>query len=187
MDTILRNKTKYDILYNTVKVAGKKWETDRDWRTTYAMLFYALVGNTGKVLTPYVSLEASALKSPTDDHFFSPRLVFRAMMNQFPDILRDKERVFEVVDFCRMVVKVTPEENNKVRYSTEDESGVTYPIVKIRTVDKYDTFGWTEKGKGLLRERKGKELVNSPFPLKHLVPDWLTSFEEKCMRHHGYL
>jgi hypothetical protein len=186
MYTVIRNKTKYDILYNTVKVAGKKWKNDRDWRITYSMLFYALVGNAGKVVTPYTSLAASGLKHATDDHFFSPRLVFRAMMDQFPDILNDREQVFEVVDFCRMVVKVTTEENSKVRYTTEDDVG-TLPIVRVRTLDKYDDFGWIEKGKGLLQERRGNKYVNSPFPLKHLIPDWLTTFEEKCMRHHGYL
>jgi hypothetical protein len=190
MDSIIRrNKTKYDILYTTVRVADKRWTKDRDWRMTYSMLFYALVGNAGKVNTGYISLAASSLKNPTDDHFFSPRLVFRAMMDQFPEILKDKSRLFEIVDFCRMIVKVTGEENSRVRYSPEkDDEGLTgYPIVTMRTIDKYDDFGWTKKGFGLLQEKKGRKLVNSPFPLKHLIPDWLTAFEEKCMRHHGYL
>jgi hypothetical protein len=189
MNTVIRNKTKYDILYDTVKVANKRWKKDKDWRMTYSMLFYALVGNAGKVNTGYVSLAASSLKSPTPDHFFSPRAVFRAIMDQFPELLKDKERLFEIVDFCRMTVGVTSEENNKVRYSPEkdDEGSKGYPIITVRTIDKYDDFGWTQKGVGLLQERKGRKLVNSPFPLKHLIPDWLTAYEEKCMKLHGYL
>jgi len=184
---IIRNKTKYEILFNTVRIADKKWHKDKDWRTTYSMLFYALVGNAGLVRTPYMSLGASKLnRNPTPDHCFSPRLVFRAMMDQCPEILKDKDRLFEVVDFCRHVVAVTKDENDKVKYD-DDISGGVLPIVYARTIDKYDDFGWIEKGKGLLTERKGNKLVNCPFPLKHLIPDWLTAFEEKCMRHHGYL
>lgn len=185
---VSRNKTKYEILYSTVKVAGKRWYKDKDWRTTYSMIFYGLVGNAGLIRTPYMSLAASTLnKEPTPDHCFSPRLVFRAMMDQCPEILKDRDQFYEVVDFCRHVVKVTKSENDKVKYDDDHQGCGLIPIVYARTIDKYDDFGWIEKGRGLLTERKNGKLVNSPFPLKHLVPTWLTAFEEKCMKKHGYL
>lgn len=178
--SIIRNDC-YPRLYRNVSNAVKEWSKDKRTRSWYAGCFYYGVGQLGKVRTEYVSLAASQLKNPTPDHFFSPRLIFRAMMAMCPELLRDRKEFYTIVDFCRLTIDVTSDENAKVKYGQEKDD---YPLVKTRTIDKYDDFGWILRKVGMLKETNGK---NSSFPLKHLIPDWLTAFEEKCMRHHGYL
>ena len=187
---ITRNKTIYALTYSFLKGAGKGkvWERDSDHRRFHSMMFYGGVRDAGNISTPYTSLAASALeREPTPDHFLSPRLVFLAMMDQCREVLKDREKFYEMMDVCRHTVKITSEENNSVKYKPDKVGTGLIPIVTARTVDKYDSFGWVDKGKGLLTERKGGKLVNKPFPLKHMIPDWLTAFEEKCMKHHGFI
>lgn len=186
LQDIRRDMEVYEETYIWLKsrLTDKKWKKSRKNRVFYSTHFYCSVRLAGMITTPYMSLAASNLKKePTPDHCFSPRLVFRAMMDICPEILRDREKFYNLIDFCRHTVKVTSAENEKVKYDDDRNGTGLVPIVYTRTIDKYDDFGWIQKGVGMLKENG----VNSPFPLKHLVPDWLTVFEEKCMRHHGYL
>lgn len=182
---IKRDLEVYSETYNWFKAKSiiNKWKKSRKLRVFYSTHFYCSVGIAGKIVTPYMSLAASLKKGVTEDHCFSPRLVFRAMMDMCPEILFNRELFYAMMDFCRHTVKVTSGQNEQVKYDDDKNGTGLIPIVYARTIDKYDDFGWIEKGAGLLQEN-GK---NSPFPLKYLVPDWFTAFEEKCMRHHGYL
>ena len=87
------------------------------------------------------------------------------------------------MDLCRITVRVTKKQNIDVKFEDTDFG---LPIVRALTYNKYDNFGWVAKKCGLLQEKHDGKLVNSPFPLKQLIPDWFTAFEQKCMKEHGY-
>lgn len=186
-----RNDATYEEIFQLVQHLRKRWPKGNkmtpaivEKRKFLYTLFYNSVGQAGAYVTPYQSIASATLNKATLDHCFAPRIGFLAAMDQCPEILSNREEVYKLVDFCRHTVKVTSEENGNMKYKFNPNG---LPIIRIRTVDKYDRLGWVQTGVGLLQEKRGDKLVNSPFPLKHLIPDWFTAFEEKCMRHHGYL
>lgn len=180
----MRTNVAYEETFAQMKRAVKMWNKGSDYQVYYSTQFYSAVRQAGNIRTPYVTLKATELKKPTPDHCFAPRLVFRAAMDQCPELLLDRESFYHLCEFSRYVVGVTKQENDMVKYKHND---VGLPLIRQLTRDKYDQFAWTEKGRGLLQEKVKNKLVNSPFPLKDIIPDWFTEFEMKCMKEQGYL
>lgn len=188
-----REMVVYRKMYEVFSPDYTRWRTEGTaYRKMQYASFYYYVGLAGKETSPYISIGAQELlrvtgKRPVDDHCMTPRLIYQSLHDQCPEVLLDEEKFYHVVDLARITVQITNEENKQVKYK-QNRRGV-YPIIHARTMDKYDSMGWINKSKGsvILTERKGGKMVNSGFPLKHLIPDWLTAFEEKCMKEHGYL
>ena len=185
-----RNLNKYENVYLVVQATIDKWDEHRDWRISMPANFYNTVCGAGLITTGYLTKEALDMqtihdKEPTKDHFLSPRLGYYALMDKDtgnPELLKNRETLFPLVDLFRHTVGTTGKQNNNARFNP-DKLGAGYlPIVKRRTIDKYNHCEWYKNGEHgtLLVEEAG-------FPLNYIVPDWFTAFEEKCMRHHGYM
>lgn len=179
-----RDPVVYSELYHNMKRAVKHWHKSERYRVVHSATFYYLVGLAGNIATPFMTLEASLQGSTTKDHCFAPRLVFRAVMDQCPELIANKESAYQLIDLCRHTVGVTSQENGIVKF-THNPDGL--PIVTELTCNKYDQFTWVKKKHGVLKENVKGKLVNSPFPLKHMIPYWLTAFEMKCMKEQGYV
>jgi hypothetical protein len=173
----------YEELYDIIQNAHAKWVLGKEYRQFYAGVFYQSVCAAGLRKTSYQTLAAAQGNPATDDHCFSPRLVFRAAMDQCPEIITCRDEFYNLIDLCSITVRITKKQNIEVKFDDKDGG---LPAVHALTRDKYDHFGWVEKGRGLLQEKHNGCMVNSPFPLKHLIPDWFTTFEQKCMRERGY-
>lgn len=178
-----RKPVVYKKLYKFIQDAHEEWHLGKDYRQFYAALFYQSVCAAGLRKTSYQSLAAAQRQPATDDHCFSPRLVFRAVMDQCPEVIADRDEFYNLIDLCRITVRVSKKQNIDVKFIDTD---FELPIVRALTCNKYDRFGWVEKKCGLLQEKQNGKLVNSPFPLKHLIPNWFTAFEQKCMTEYGY-
>lgn len=122
-----------------------------------------------EIVTGYQSRDAflNATDS-TADHFLAARLVYRAMMDQCPEINSDYTQFSKLVETCRNTVRVTSAQNSgSIKFRMEGAR----PVINMLTIDKYDGWGWYKTGTGFLTSRE--------FPLKNLVPEWLTEFERK--------
>ena len=179
-----RDPVVYSELYHIMKRAVKNWHKSARYRMVHSASFYYHVGLAGNIVTPYMTLDASLQGSTTKDHCFAPRLVFRAMMDQCPELIANKESAYQLIDLCRHTVGVTTRENSIVKFKHNPDG---LPIVTELTRDKYDQFTWVKNKHGVLKENVKGKLVDSPFPLKHMIPEWLTEFEMKCMKEQGYL
>jgi len=129
----------------------------------------------------YVSKDAfnSQKNKTTRDHFLSARLVFRAMMAEYPELLHDFDGLHQLVKDCQTTIKITRAQNNgSIKFRVIDEA----PRINALTIDKYDSFGWYHPNHGFLTEYADGKMISKPFPLKHMVPDWLTQFEKKLLK-----
>jgi hypothetical protein len=180
----MRTSVAYEETFVQMRRAVKYWKKGSDYQIYYSTQFYSAVRMAGNINTPYMTLRAASQKKKTADHCFAPRLVFRAVMDTCPELLLDRECFDHLCEFSRHVVSVTRKENNVVKYKHND---MGLPIIRQLTRDKYDQFTWVEKGRGRLQENVNGKLVDSPFPLKDMIPDWFTEFEMKCMKEQGYL
>ena len=170
-----RDLTVYKELHVLMCMAGKQWH-DPTLRKMYANIFYQIIRELRTERTPYQTLEAAQAGKVTHDHWLAPRLVLRALMDQCPEKILDHEEFYEIIDLCCSTVGVTSAQNLQVRFKA---SKFGSPVVRSLTRDKYDAFTWTHKKTGVLPHK-------NVFPLKHLIPDWFTAFEQKCMKEHGY-
>lgn len=180
----MRTSVAYEETFAQMKRAVKMWSKGSDYQIYYSTQFYSAVRMAGNIKTPYMTLGAASQRKKTADHCFAPRLVFRAVMDQCPELLLDRESFDHLCEFSRYTVGVTKEENDIVKYK-HNENGL--PLIRALTQDKYDQFAWVEKGRGLLQEKVKNKLVNRPFPLKDIIPEWFTAFETKCLKEQGYL
>jgi len=173
---------KINKLYQYVQDALNEWDDGEHVRTHYSGLFYQHVFGLKHIFSGYISRDAMSVKknSTTRDHFLSARLIFRAMMDQNRGILKDFNEFVTLVRTCQTTIKVTREQNNT--YEIKFRMNGDIPIIKTLTVEKYDSFGWFQEGKGFLTEFVNGQIVPKKFPLKHLVPDWLTEYEKKFIK-----
>jgi hypothetical protein len=174
---MIRKLIEYEDLHHLILSSGKRWHEPR-LRPRHANLFYQYIRELGTDRTPYQTLEAAHTKEVTHDHWLAPRLVLRALMEECPEILLDRDEFYNVIDLCCSTVGVTSAQNLLVKFKPNPNK-FGLPIVRSLTRDKYDAFTWTHKKTGLLQHK-------NVFPLKHLIPDWFTAFEQKCMKEHGY-
>lgn len=174
-------------LFESVQGAAVEWDGAPDYirptaRTLFSARFYQGIYGMKHNFSGYTSREAfmGHKRNNTEDHFLSARLVFRAMMDQCREILTDFEKFSQLVRDCQTTVRVTKDQNNtfdiKFRMDGDD------PVIRALTIEKYDGWGWYQDGKGFLTEYVNGELVPKKFPLKHMVPDWLTEFEKKYVK-----
>ena len=177
MTPIVRDLETYNTLYKIMLMGAAEWDNPKQ-REIYANFFYQCICTLRKDRTPYLTLDAAHTGKVTHDHWLAPRLVLRALMHERPEILLDRDEFYNVIDLCCSTVGVTSAQNLQVRF-TPNKNKFGLPIVRSLTRDKYDAFTWTHKKTGLLQHK-------NVFPLKHLIPDWFTAFEMKCMKEHGY-
>lgn len=177
MDNILQYKTQK--LFQYCQDADIEWDDGEYVRTHYSALFYQGVYGMRHAFSGYISKDAFLTRQNmvTDDHFLSPRLTFRAMMDQRRDILFDYDLFADLVNVCRTTIRITKQQNNS--YDIKFRMNGITPDIRTTTLEKYDGWGWYQQGKGFLTEYVNGELLPQKFPLKHLVPEWLTTFERQ--------
>jgi hypothetical protein len=173
--TIHRNLTRYKELHTLMRRAGKVWNNP-DLQNMYSNFFYQEIRSLRTERTPYSTIEATRSQTVTHDHWLAPRLVLRALMEERPEVLLDADEFYAIVDLCCSTVGVTSSQNSQVKFKANK---LGLPIVRKLTRDKYDGFTWLHKTTGLVDRARG-------FPLKHRIPEWVTAFEMKCMKEHGY-
>ena len=150
-----------------------KWDVDK--KMIWADEFYNKVFKNGYNNSKIYSQGANALlaesKTPTADHFNSPRMSFWAMMDDYREVITDYDGLKSIVGDLRTIIWVTPCENNLVKYSWQDGK------IKIKelTFTKYDDIRWLDGNTGNYFSRK------EGFPLKHLIPDFVTEYEKKLI------
>lgn len=173
---------KINKLYQYVQDAPNEWDDGEHVRTYYSALFYQHVYGLKHTVSGYISHDAMTVKKEetTDDHFLSARLIFRALMDKNREILKDFDKFVDLIRTCQTTIKVTRDQNNT--YAIKFRMDGEIPIIKALTVEKYDGFGWYQEEKGVLSEFVDGQLVPKKFPLKHLVPDWLTEYEKKFVK-----
>lgn len=156
-------------LYKRMQDAPARWNEGERVRRMYAAQFYQGIYGMPRTVTGYQSRDAFLKVSRrTDDHFLSARLVYRAMMDQCPEINTDYIEFSKLVETCRNTIRITSAQNNgSIKFRMKGAR----PVINMLTIDKYDDWGWYKVGTGFL--------TSSEFPLKHLVPDWLTEFERR--------
>ena len=109
----------------------------------------------------------------TNDHFMTPRLFISAMCENKREILYDSEQFKNMFCLCTTVVKVSPKQNNSVRYKNLNGK----IIVSEPILEKYDKLGpwWKVRNKKILGSY-------TEFPLKNKIPDWFVDYEKKFVK-----
>lgn len=166
-------------LFQYCQDADVEWDDGEYARTHFSALFYQGIYGMKRNFSGYLSKDAflASTRDTTEDHFLSPRLIFRAMMECQRDILFDYDLFSALVHTCRTTIRTTKAQNNS--YQIKFRMNGTVPDIHALTIQKYDEWGWYQQNKGFLTEYVNGELLPQKFPLKHLVPEWLTAFERK--------
>lgn len=164
--------------YDTIQLRLPECHNDPDWVTKVATTFYNFVGDSGKENTGWYSTQAYRDRvydkiKPTEDHWLSPRMVFRGAYHKHREVLTNYHLFKNIFLASRQVINVTDTENTVVKYI--NESGTVK--VKELTIDKYHnlTKRWYKlEGKNLLEESKD-------FPLLDNLWDWYTEYEKSIL------
>ena len=147
------------------------WDTlDEEDKTTIAGDFLYKVTRCGIIDGGLVSFEAKVVKKRTPDHFVSPRMWFRGMMDINRELMKDEALYAKSFYDLRTVIWLTFKENEDARYlNTNGE-------IKVRalTVEKYKKIRW-------LNSATGNYVPKGTFPLENLVPDWFTEYEKTLL------
>tara|TARA_Y100000310_G_scaffold9565_1_gene10068 strand:+ start:133 stop:717 length:585 start_codon:yes stop_codon:yes gene_type:complete len=167
------------------KVILKNW---KDYnllqKMVEASVFYSYVFNNGTNSSGLISKEALNLKADkrTKDHWNSARLYFRAMMELYPELLNNfKKFKYYFRELCQSTIDITPHQNDIVKFKSDRDEGIK---IKYLTIEKYeickdkdDNIGieFFNSGKGSCKVKKHDYVTG--FPLKELVPEWITEFE----------
>lgn len=179
--TVDIERYKFDKLFERIQNARNEWNDGDHVRTYYSGTFYNGVYGMKHNFSGYIS--KAALNSPknkiTYDHFLSARLIFRAMMEECPELLHDYNGLYSLVSDCQTTIKITRDQNNGDIKFRQRSSGLR---IKALTVEKYDNWEWYHETMGYLTETVNGKVVPQKFPLKHLVPSWLTHFEKKYLK-----
>tara|TARA_Y100000114_G_scaffold155195_1_gene178810 strand:- start:57 stop:611 length:555 start_codon:yes stop_codon:yes gene_type:complete len=138
----------------------------------YDLVFRHAKGNKD-ARTGLISAEAMELSKPTYDHWLSPRMVARAILDDNHWVLEEKDYfVYDVFKLSQSQIALSSEQNNLVKFN--NSNGEIF--VKELTKDKYLKFKfWDKKKEG------GAHWVddNNPFPLVNKIPEWFTEYEKK--------
>lgn len=163
-------------LFERCQPAINEWNNGDHVRTDYSGLFYQGIYGMEEHFTGYSSIDAvlAPRNQRTYDHFLSPRLTFRAMMDMCTENLTDYVKFKAIVNACQHTICITRNQNNgSIKFRMEGSC----PVIKLPTITKYDSFGWFLESKGVLKEYRNGSEINKPFPLKHMIPEWLTTWE----------
>ncbi len=148
-----------------------EWDTlDEEDKTTVAGDFWYKVTRTGIIDGGLVSFDAKGKKKKTPDHFVSPRMWFRAMMDTNRELLKDEALYAKSFFDLRTVIWLTKKENEDARYLNSNGE----VIVRDLTVEKYKKIRW-------LNTTTGNYVPKGTFPLETLVPDWFTEYEKTLL------
>lgn len=130
--------------------------------------FYDAVVRMKPLDTKWQTFDAVGSKG-TLDHFISPRLLFRAAVDESMKYITNYSLFKEMIYTCLKVIKTTSEQNQQVKYENRNNE----IIVNELTIYKYDTFGFYNEE---------TNTSSDEFPLKEFIPNYLTKYEEKHMR-----
>jgi hypothetical protein len=134
----------------------------------YTHTFYDFVWRSGMEDTGWYTVDTFD-KQKTHDHFLSPRLIFIAAIKNNPKFLSNFSEFKKVFELCRKTIGVTEKQNQDVKYKNNDGK---IKISKL-TLEKYNDYTFLHKTTG--KVSKGN------FPLKDIIPDWLTKYEKTCL------
>ena len=116
---------KYTKLFERIQNAKKEWNDGEHVRTYFSGTFYNGVYGMQHLFSGYVSKDAfnSPNNKTTRDHFLSARLVFRAMMAEYPELLHDFDGLHQLVKDCQTTIKITRAQNNgSIKFRVIDEA-----------------------------------------------------------------
>ena len=171
------------------KVILKNWK-DYNYKQKMieASVFYSYVFNNGSNPSGLISKEALLLKvnKRTHDHWNSARLFFRAMMEIYPELLKDfKKYRYYFRELCQSTIDITSHQNDIVKFKSDKDEGIK---IKYLTIDKYEKCKDKNDNIGIefFNSGKGSCTINeynfvTGFPLKDLVPEWITEFETQYL------
>ena len=155
--------------------------------------FYSYVFKCGENFSGLTSKEALHLptKKRTRDHWLPARIFVRAMMQYQIQILNDYELFkYYFREVCQSTIEITEYQNGIVKFANDKREGMR---IKYLSINKYEICEDKEacNGKGrtgiiFFNTAKGSysenkyEFING-FPLKKLIPEWITEFEKQFL------
>ena len=176
-----------DCAFEDFKDIQPKWKNLNHYQKMIrAGHFYQFVFANGHNPSGLVSKEALLLptKKRTIDHWLPARLILRAAMEYYPELFHNKEEFRHIFrELCQSTIVITEHQNGIVKFKNSIDEGIR---IKYLSKDKYEIckdkdgnigieFFNTGNGSYKLKEY---DFVTG-FPLKELVPEWLTEFESQ--------
>ena len=183
-----------DCAFEDFKVIQPKWKNLNHYQKMIrAGHFYQLVFANGHNPSGLVSKEALHLptKKRTIDHWLPARLILRAAMEYYPELFHNKDEFRYIFrEVCQNTIALTEYQNGIVKFKNSEEEGIR---IKYLSIKKYEICEDKEacNGKGrtgiiFFNTAKGSysenkyEFING-FPLKKLIPEWITEFEKQFL------
>ena len=173
--------------FDHAKVVLKKWKDYNSFQKMIeAGVFYQYVYANGHNPSGLISKEALSLKSDkrTIDHWMPARIFFMATLDLYPELLNNfKMYKHYFRELCQSTIAITEHQNNIVKFKNSQEEGIR---IKYLSKDKYEICKDKDDNIGIefFNSGKGSCTVNmydfvTGFPLKELVPEWITEFESQ--------
>ena len=125
--------------------------------------------HTGYISAAASEKEASERKKPTLDHWLSPRIVFRSVMEIYPELLDDYDEFRYTFRLAGSTISVTSEQNREVMFRNDGER----VIVRELTIEKYDPWRFYNE--------KTNEVSKGLPMAKELTPPYVTEWEKKYL------
>jgi hypothetical protein len=174
-----------DFAFDDFKRIQPNWKNyNHTQKIIKAGVFYQYVFANGMNFSGLVSREVIRGVKSCIDHWMPARLVIRAAMENYPELFHNKDEFRYIFrEVCQSTVKITSHQNEIVKFKNSKHVGLTikhistqkYEICKDKDGNKGIKF--YNNGKGSCKERPYK--YAKEFPLKYLVPEWITNFELK--------
>jgi hypothetical protein len=146
------------------------WESyDKSEKKQVCEDFYYKVYHNGTNKSNLLTSSEAMLGKSTLDHWLTPRLVCRWIMDDNQEILDDLEEFEKLFRLCQSVIRITSQQNRDVMFKT-DADGI--PTLEQTLEDKYSKFTfWSDEEECYIQD-KG-------FPLAHLIPEGFKEWEKR--------
>jgi Fic family protein len=107
-----------------------------------------------------------------------------AMMEIYPELLNDSKKFKELFrELCQSTIKITEHQNDIVKFKNSIDEGIR---IKYLSIEKYEKCKDDKDNIGIefFNEGNGSYTLSkydfvTGFPLKELVPEWITEFESQ--------
>ena len=175
-------------LHESFLIHRTKW-LEYSWfrKTLTSNDFYQAVFRLTPVKSGLLSREALLLKEKerTKDHWMSPRIFCRAMMDCYPELLDDFDLFKHYIsNLLVTTIEITSHQNNIVKFKNKNNEETIK--IKYLTIDKYEKCVDKNGQEGIIFYNDGEGICkdhlydySTEFAFKNLVPDWITEFERK--------
>jgi len=146
-----------------------EYDTNLTVRKYIHNIFYQEVFRDSNKKSKFRSNDVFSNKNVTHDHYLSPRVLIRALLETEREIVQDETEFEKIFNLSKETVKVTKEQNNSVKVKNDGDD----LIISELTINKYDKFApwWDDENNDF-----------DEFPLKERVPKFLTKFEKSKLR-----